>query len=228
MPTAKAKEKVRALVAAQLGSASYFLKIDGIRGESQDRQHRDEIELQSFAWGNSNAETQGGTVASTSAKVTFQDFQFVSPASKAGPQLMVQCATGKHIPRAVMTGRREGGGNASTVGPQTVTRSRPFRLSHEWLFRRRRAAAGSFIDFGNSAPLGYVMMTEGIQIQVNGEQRDCQADASVGDLLRELAIKTERVAVELNLEILDRKEFDQRRLKQGDRVEILSFIGGGL
>jgi sulfur carrier protein len=70
-------------------------------------------------------------------------------------------------------------------------------------------------------------MAEGIQIQVNGEQRDWQADATVGDLLRELAIKTERVAVELNLEILDRKEFDQRRLKQGDRVEILSFIGGG-
>ena len=71
-------------------------------------------------------------------------------------------------------------------------------------------------------------MAEAIQIQVNGEQRGYQADATVGDLLRELAIKTERVAVELNLEILDRKEFDQRRLKQGDRVEILSFIGGGL
>ena len=71
------------------------------------------------------------------------------------------------------------------------------------------------------------MMTEAIQIQVNGEPRGCRADATVGDLLRELAIKTERVAVELNLEILDRKEFDQRGLKQGDRVEILSFIGGG-
>jgi thiamine biosynthesis protein ThiS len=70
-------------------------------------------------------------------------------------------------------------------------------------------------------------MVERIQIQVNGEQRGCPADATVADLLRELAIKTERVAVELNLEILDRKEFDQRRLKQGDRVEILSFIGGG-
>ena len=70
-------------------------------------------------------------------------------------------------------------------------------------------------------------MAEAIQIQVNGEQRDCLAGATVGDLLRELAIKTERVAVELNLEILDRKEFDQRGLKQGDRVEILSFIGGG-
>jgi sulfur carrier protein len=70
-------------------------------------------------------------------------------------------------------------------------------------------------------------MAEVIQIQVNGEQRGCRADATVGDLLRELAIKTERVAVELNLEIMDRKDFDHRSLKQGDRVEILSFIGGG-
>ena len=70
-------------------------------------------------------------------------------------------------------------------------------------------------------------MAEAIQIQVNGEQRGCRADATVGDLLRELAIKTERVAVELNLEIMDRKDFDHRSLKQGDRVEILSFIGGG-
>ena len=70
-------------------------------------------------------------------------------------------------------------------------------------------------------------MAEAIQIQVNGEQRDCRAGATVGDLLRELAIKTERVAVELNLEIMDRKDFDHRSLKPGDRVEILSFIGGG-
>jgi thiamine biosynthesis protein ThiS len=70
-------------------------------------------------------------------------------------------------------------------------------------------------------------MADTIQIQVNGEQRNCGADVTVGDLLRELVIKTERVAVELNLEILDRKDFDHRSLKQGDRVEILSFIGGG-
>ena len=70
-------------------------------------------------------------------------------------------------------------------------------------------------------------MAETIQIQVNGEQRDCLAEATVGDLLRELVIKTDRVAVELNLEILDRKDFDHRILKLGDRVEILSFIGGG-
>ena len=90
-----------------------------------------------------------------------------------------------------------------------------------------KAAIGSFIDILNSGPLGWVAMAESIQIQVNGEQRGCQADATVGDLLRELAIKTERVAVELNLEILDRQDFDHRSLKQGDRLEILSFIGGG-
>jgi sulfur carrier protein len=61
------------------------------------------------------------------------------------------------------------------------------------------------------------MMEDSIQIQVNGEQRGCRPNA----------IKTERVAVELNLEIMDRKDFDHRSLKQGDRVEILSFIGGG-
>jgi thiamine biosynthesis protein ThiS len=45
--------------------------------------------------------------------------------------------------------------------------------------------------------------------------------------LQDLEIRTERVAVELNLEILDRTAFGQRLLKEGDRVEILSFIGGG-
>lgn len=70
-------------------------------------------------------------------------------------------------------------------------------------------------------------MADALRIQVNGQPRDCRSGSTVGDLLRELEIKTERVAVELNLEILDRKDFELRRLKQGDRVEILSFIGGG-
>ena len=70
-------------------------------------------------------------------------------------------------------------------------------------------------------------MAHAMQIQVNGEQRDCRSGSTIGDLLRELDIKTERVAVELNLEILDRKDFEIRSLKEGDRVEILSFIGGG-
>ena len=71
------------------------------------------------------------------------------------------------------------------------------------------------------------MTGNAIQIQVNGERRDCRSGSTVGDLLRTLEIGTERVAVELNLEILDRKEFELRGLQEGDRIEILSFIGGG-
>jgi sulfur carrier protein len=70
-------------------------------------------------------------------------------------------------------------------------------------------------------------MVGSIQIQVNGQSRACRAGATVGELLRELDITIERVAVELNLEILDRTEFDHRGIKEGDRLEILSFIGGG-
>ncbi|MDH4152502.1 MAG: sulfur carrier protein ThiS [Nitrospira sp.] len=70
-------------------------------------------------------------------------------------------------------------------------------------------------------------MENAIKIQVNGDVRTWRSGATVADLLKELDIKTERVAVELNLEILDRAMFDQRSLKDGDRVEIMSFIGGG-
>lgn len=46
-------------------------------------------------------------------------------------------------------------------------------------------------------------------------------------LLRDLQLNVEQVAVELNLEILDKQDFDVRMLQEGDRVEIMSFIGGG-
>ncbi len=70
-------------------------------------------------------------------------------------------------------------------------------------------------------------MQNAVNIHVNGEPRTWRSGASVAELLRELDIKIERVAVELNLEILDRAVFDQRLLQDGDRVEIMSFIGGG-
>ena len=70
-------------------------------------------------------------------------------------------------------------------------------------------------------------MQETIHIHVNGEARTWRSGATVADLLQDLDIRTERVAVELNLEILDRATFDRRSLEDGDRVEILGFIGGG-
>ncbi len=66
-----------------------------------------------------------------------------------------------------------------------------------------------------------------MQVRVNGEPRTLADGMTVAALLRELDIRQDRVAVELNLAILDRSEFDRRRLQEGDRIEIISFIGGG-
>ena len=66
-----------------------------------------------------------------------------------------------------------------------------------------------------------------MHIQVNGEERMLAAGVTVAGLLTELEIRPDRVAVELNLNILDRSEFDRRSLQEGDRIEIISFIGGG-
>lgn len=66
-----------------------------------------------------------------------------------------------------------------------------------------------------------------MQMQVNGEQRTVLDGLTVAGLLKELDIRPDRVAVELNLTILERSEFDRRSLQEGDRIEIISFIGGG-
>jgi len=86
---------------------------------------------------------------------------------------------------------------------------------------------GTFIDKANSGLIGYQGMEETVRIHVNGEAKAWPCGATVADLLQDLDIKTEQVAVELNLEILDRTAFAHRALNDGDRVEIMSFIGGG-
>jgi type VI secretion system secreted protein Hcp len=89
-------------------AVDYFLKIDGIPGESNDRRHKGEIVLDSFSLGETNS---GGsaTGGGGSGKVSFQDFHFTAKFTKASPKLMLACATGVHIPRATMTGRKAGG-----------------------------------------------------------------------------------------------------------------------
>ena len=66
-----------------------------------------------------------------------------------------------------------------------------------------------------------------MHIQVNGESRQVREEINVTGLLQDLQLNVERVAVEINLEILDRRDFDARILEEGDRIEIMSFIGGG-
>ena len=85
----------------------YFLKIDGIDGESTDAKHKDEIELLSFSWGVSQTTVQSPTGGST-GKVSFQDIHFTTQTSKASPKLMLACATGSHIKTASLVLRKAG------------------------------------------------------------------------------------------------------------------------
>ncbi len=86
-----------------------FLKIDGIKGESTDAQHREEIDVASFSWGLSQQRTTGTGGGSGAGKADFQDLQVVTNVSQASPQLFLACAAGRHIQTAVLTCRKAGG-----------------------------------------------------------------------------------------------------------------------
>jgi type VI secretion system Hcp family effector len=80
-----------------------FLAVDGIAGESQDKQQKGSIDIESFSWGLSQAISRRTTGGGGSGKVSMQDFHFVADLSKASPQLLDAVAKGKHFPSAVLT-----------------------------------------------------------------------------------------------------------------------------
>lgn len=91
-----------------MAMVDYFLKIDGVPGESQDKTHKDEIEVETFSWGEQNLgmASKGGGMGA--GKVNFHDFNFAMRLNKASPVLFSKCATGEHIKSAVLTCRKAG------------------------------------------------------------------------------------------------------------------------
>ena len=66
-----------------------------------------------------------------------------------------------------------------------------------------------------------------MQVIVNGESQERDYPLTVTNLLKSLDLRSEQVAVEVNLKILDRSDFETWSLEEGDKIEIFSFIGGG-
>lgn len=66
-----------------------------------------------------------------------------------------------------------------------------------------------------------------IQIQLNGEPYQLAAATKVSGLLTELQLTQGRLAIELNLNILPRTQWDETQLQDGDKLEIVHFVGGG-
>ena len=66
-----------------------------------------------------------------------------------------------------------------------------------------------------------------MNVTINGEVRSFENIGTVSDLVQALAMKSDRVAVELNREIVTRDRWPATPLHDGDRLEIVHFVGGG-
>lgn len=65
-------------------------------------------------------------------------------------------------------------------------------------------------------------------ITLNGDPFEADGPITIAELLAQLSIDPRRVAVEHNLVVLKRATFDTTRIAEGDQVEIVNFVGGGL
>ncbi|HYE66844.1 MAG TPA: type VI secretion system tube protein Hcp [Pyrinomonadaceae bacterium] len=85
-----------------------FLKLDGIKGESKDAKHKDEIHIESFSWGmtQTGAHATGG--GGGAGKVSVHDISITKFVDKASAPLMLHCCNGKHIPNGLVTVRKAG------------------------------------------------------------------------------------------------------------------------
>ena len=92
----------------------WFLKIDGIAGESTDAAHKGEVDVVSWSWGVSRSAGPGSGGGGGAGKAAFDDLHFVSRIGAASPPLLLACATGSHIKEATLSGAR-GAGKSKSV-----------------------------------------------------------------------------------------------------------------
>lgn len=87
----------------------YFLKVDGIDGESKDDKYSKYIELQHFEWGEANKGTSAAGGGGGAGKVKMQDLRVVKHVDLASPKLFKACASGQHISKVMLACRKQGG-----------------------------------------------------------------------------------------------------------------------
>lgn len=66
-----------------------------------------------------------------------------------------------------------------------------------------------------------------MRVQVNGEAREVPERITLDELVRELSLAPERLAIELNREVVRRAAWAETEMREGDTVEIVHFVGGG-
>lgn len=88
---------------AEAAAVDYFLKIEGIEGESTSETHKEQIEIHSFSWGMSNSGSMAVGGGGGAGKASFTSLRVTTTVSKASPMLFESVATGMHFPSATLT-----------------------------------------------------------------------------------------------------------------------------
>ena len=89
-----------------MAAVDYYLKIDGIEGESPDSKHKNEIDIESWSWG--QKQPHDAATGMSTGRVRMEPFQFTMLVNKASPKLFLACATGQHIKEGLLICRRAG------------------------------------------------------------------------------------------------------------------------
>ena len=92
-----------------MADVDFYLKIDGVEGETQRKGLEKHMEIDSFSWGETNAGSWSAGSGGGVGKVSMQDFHFVKKYDSASTKLFLMCAQGKPIPKATLIGRKAGG-----------------------------------------------------------------------------------------------------------------------
>lgn len=66
-----------------------------------------------------------------------------------------------------------------------------------------------------------------MKVYINGETREISREANLSELLKLLALPQERIAIELNKQVVRRKDWESIQIKDADKIEIVHFVGGG-
>ena len=85
-----------------------FLKLDGIKGESQDSKHKDEIDVLSWSWGVTQSGTMHTGGGGGSGKASFSDMTLTKYIDSSSTSLFKACSTGDHIKEALLVVRKAG------------------------------------------------------------------------------------------------------------------------
>ena len=92
-----------------MANVDYFLKIEGVDGESTDDKHKGEIEIASWSMGATNAGSFSSGGGGGTGKVSMNNFNIVKKTDKASAKLFTACCTGEHLKTATLVCRKAGG-----------------------------------------------------------------------------------------------------------------------